>query len=99
MVTHTAGTVKKTEGFDLSFAMGGDSNVASDVIGILVGLLINFFLFRFAVQSRNALKGLNQGELNSSFSHLKNYFMVISILCIIVFLFVILAISVLSVAK
>ncbi|MEO5561823.1 MAG: hypothetical protein ABIR18_00285 [Chitinophagaceae bacterium] len=99
LVTSPTGTTRKSEGFDLGLKMGGNSSIAFDIIGILVGLLINFFLFRFATQSRNALKGLNQGELNSSFNNLKNYFMVISILCIIGILIFIGAIVLVSIGK
>lgn len=79
----------RSEGFDFSFGMTG-SNMATSVIMILVGLLINYFLFRFASQAKSSLDGLNQQQLNSSFNNLKIYFMMISVILIIVFVLVLL---------
>ena len=88
-------TTPKSEGFDFGFKVTG-SDKTSTIITILVGLLLNLFLFRFAMQARAGLNGLNQASLNSSFNSLKIYFMITAILCILVFLIVILAVTTLS---
>jgi hypothetical protein len=88
----------KTEGFDFGFKMQSES-VGSTVFLILVGLLINYFLFRFATLARTGLNGLNQASLNKSFNSLKAYFIIQTILCILVFLIVILALATASTFK
>lgn len=82
--------VQQSEGFGFGVSLSG-SDTTSSIVMILVGLLINFFLYRFANQARNGLDGLNQIQLNSSFNSLKTYFMIMSIILIIVFLLVLLA--------
>ncbi len=79
----------RSEGFDFSFGLTG-SNMITSIIAVLVGLLINYFLFRFASQAKSGLDGLNQAQLNSSFNNLKTYFMIISVFLIIVFVLVLL---------
>lgn len=82
-------TVRK-EGFDLTLTIGS-SGIGGPVLSVLVGLLINYFLFRFASQARTGLDGLNQRQLNSSFNNLKAYFMATSIITIIVFVLLLLS--------
>jgi hypothetical protein len=88
-------TTTRSEGFDFGFKMTG-SDKTSTIITILIGVLVNIFLFRFATQARTGLNGLNQTSLNSSFNSLKIYFMISAILCILIFLIVILAVATLS---
>jgi hypothetical protein len=83
------------EGFDLSITMGA-SGPAGSIITILIGLLINYFLFRFASQARTAIDGLNQQQLNSSFNNLKVYFMATSIIMIIAFALILLSVFIIS---
>ena|SRR5689334_18233330 len=82
----------KTEGFDFSFTVKSE-NIGTSVFLILVGLLINYFLYRFATLARTGLNGLNQSALNKSFNNLKVYFIIISIICMLLFLFFILGIT------
>ena len=82
--------VSRSEGLDISMSFG-TSGFTGSLISILVGLLINYFLFRFASQARSGLEGLNQRQLNSSFNNLKVYFMATSIIMIIVFAIVLLS--------
>ena len=88
-------TTTRSEGFGMGFKMTG-SDRTTTIITIAIGLLVNIFLFRFAMQARTGLNGLNQQSLNSSFNSLKIYFMITAILCILVFLIVILAVTTLS---
>lgn len=81
-----------SEGFDFNNALRmGDSNVGWTVIGALIRLVLIFFLFRFATQARAGLNGLNQSSLNGSFNSLKIYFMMGAVICLLLFLFFVLA--------
>lgn len=80
----TEEAVPRSEGFDMADALTGN-NTASAVIGIIIGLLINFFLYRFASMARNGINGLNQDQLNKSFNNLKMYFVIMSVILIVVF--------------
>jgi flagellar biosynthesis protein FlhB len=68
----------------------GNSTAFSVFFGIAIGLLVNYFLFRFASQAKAALDEHDQLKLNASFSNLKAYFMACSIILIILFVFVLL---------
>lgn len=81
--------VPRSEGFGMADTLAGN-NTMSSVIGIMVGLLINFFLYRFASMARNGVNGLNQDQLNKSFNNLKLYFVTMSVILIIVFVGVLL---------
>jgi uncharacterized membrane protein len=84
-------TSTRSEGFDMGIAerMGG-SDIFASLFSIAIGLLINFFLFRFATQARAGVDHSDQVQLNKSFSNLKAYFMACSIILIIVFVLVVL---------
>jgi uncharacterized membrane protein len=93
-------TVARTEGFDyLPMKMAGSSTIGTAIISVAVGLLINYFLFRFASQARAGVEGLSQQQLNRSFNNLKSYFMATSIIIIIVFIVALLAIMLLGVSE
>ena len=81
----------QSEGFGVYFKTGGNS-IGGAILSLLIGLLINFFLFRFAKQSRSGITALNQDELNRSFRNLKIYFIIGSILMIIVSLIVLIGV-------
>jgi hypothetical protein len=66
----------------------GSSSVVSTVISVGIGLVVNYFLYRFSVQAKNGLAGVNQQLFSNSFRNLKNYFMITSVVVIIGFLFV-----------
>jgi hypothetical protein len=85
----------RSEGFDFSLTVG-PPGVAGPILSVAIGLLINYFLFRFASQARNGLKDLNQQQLNNSFNNLKAYFMATSVITIIVFVLVLLSALVLG---
>jgi hypothetical protein len=68
----------------------GSSGVVSTIISVGIGLIVNYFLFKFSSEARNGLEGMNQQLFNSSFRNLKNYFMIISVFVIIGFVFVLL---------
>ena len=91
-------TVARSEGFDFPMKMGS-SAIGSAIISVAIGLLINYFLYRFASQARSGIEGLNQQQLSRSFGNLKTYFMATSIIIIIVFIVAILGVMVLGVSE
>ncbi len=90
----SAEPVTRPEGFGgFGLALTG-GNTGITVFIILIGLLINFFLYRFASQAKNGINGLSQEQLTRSFNSLKTYFMILSVVGIILFLIVLLAVVV-----
>ena len=81
----------KSEGFDLGIKMtgGGVADKIWTIIYIAVMAILQIFLYLFATQVRTGLNGLNQASLNKGLRSLKSYFMMASILCILIFLVVI----------
>ncbi|HEX6190920.1 MAG TPA: hypothetical protein VFZ42_01085 [Chitinophagaceae bacterium] len=79
-------TEPDSEGFSSFMRMGGQS-IAGAIFGIVIGLLINYFLYRFSVQSRKGLAISDIDELGGGFRNLKIYFIIVSIFMIIFFLF------------
>ncbi len=88
----TPAAFNRAEGFDMGFTeRTGGSEIFTSLFSIAIGLLVNFFLYRFARQAKAGVDGMSQSELNGSFSNLKAYFMACSIILIIVFVLVLLA--------
>jgi len=81
--------VPQSEGFGMVDAFAGNSTTSS-VISIIIGLLINFFLYRFASMARSGINELNQDQLNKSFNNLKFYFVTMSVILMVVFVGIIL---------
>ena len=71
----------QSEGFGVSVRMG--QNLGSVIFGIIIGLLINYFLYKFANLTRKGVNGPSQSDLNAGFYNLKIYFVIISVLVII----------------
>ena len=74
----------QSEGFGMADAFAANSTTSS-VISIIIGLLINFFLYRFASMARTGINELNQDQLNKSFNNLKFYFVTMSVILMVVF--------------
>lgn len=87
-----------SEGFDMRNYVKTTNSTWGTVISIAIGLLLNYFLFRFATQVRTGIDGLSQPTMANSFRNLKSYFMAWSILLIIVFALVLLAFTFLLVS-
>lgn len=83
-----------SEGFGgyLKTMTTGSSGTFSTIISIGIGVVVNYFLYKFSSEAKNGLAGMNQQLFNSSFRNLKNYFMIISIFVIIAFVFVLLGV-------
>jgi uncharacterized protein DUF5362 len=82
----------QSEGFGASFTTGG--NLAGTIFGILIGLLVNYFLFQFANHTKRGINGMNQADLDTGFYNLKIYFAIIGVLFIIVLVIALLVILV-----
>jgi len=81
--------VIQSEGFGVS--VGAGQNLGSVIFGIIIGLLVNYFLYQFANLTKKGVNGMSQTDLNAGFYNLKIYFVIISILVIIVLAIVLLA--------
>ncbi|MFT3677436.1 MAG: hypothetical protein QM781_16180 [Chitinophagaceae bacterium] len=73
---------RRTEGFG-SLEMVSNAATGSGIISIIITLVINIILIRFAVSARRQLENGNAIGLGQSFGNLKAYFMIISILVIL----------------
>lgn len=71
----------RDSGFQSYFS--SSSSTVGMVITIGVGLLINFFLFRFCTQAKKATELQDGAALGRSFGNLKSYFMIMGILAIV----------------
>ena len=80
--------VVQSEGFGGSLSTG--QGIGSVIFGIIIGLLINYFLYQFANLTKKGVNGMSQTDLNAGFYNLKIYFVIISVLVIIVLAFVLL---------
>lgn len=89
--------VQQSEGFDITRVSAGGEAV-TEIISILIGLFINFFLFRFATQARAAVSDFSQQQMGGAFRSLKIYFMITTILAILVAGLLIIGMVVLAVA-
>ena len=91
LITAPEVTTVKSEGFDLGLNMtgGGAADKIWSIVYIAVMAILQIFLYLFATQVRTGLNGLNQASLNKGLRNLKSYFMMASILCILIFLVVI----------
>jgi small-conductance mechanosensitive channel len=81
--------VIQSEGFGVS--VGAGQNLGSVIFGIIIGLLINYFLYQFANLTKKGVNGMSQTDLNAGFYNLKIYFVIISIMVIIALAIVLLA--------
>jgi hypothetical protein len=80
--------VIQSEGFGASVSTG--QNLASVIFGIIIGLLINYFLYQFSKLTKKGVDGMSQMDLNAGFYNLKIYFVIISVLVIIILAFLLL---------
>lgn len=71
----------QSEGFGVSVSTG--SGIAGVIIEIIMGLLINYFLYQFASLIKKGVNGMSQTDINAGFYNLKIYFLVIGVLVII----------------
>lgn len=84
--------VTQAEGFATSF-LAGQKNVGGTVITIMVGLAINYFLYRFAINVNGAINSLSQEKFNNSFRNLRVYFAITTILMMLFLLLFLIGVS------
>ncbi len=73
------------EGFSAKI-LAGQQDVTGTVITILVGLTVNYFLYRFARLVNTGIAGMSAEKLGRSFRNLKIYFAITSIFMMLVLL-------------
>ncbi len=81
----------QAEGFSASILTGGQS-VGWTIFTILVGLAINYLLYRFARGITSSINGMSQEKFSSSFRSLKLYFAITTIILILLVLLLLIAI-------
>ena len=86
-LTSSPVTETSSEGFSTYMRLGASQGIGSALFGVIIGLLINYFLYRFSVQSRKSIAASDVDQLGGSFRNLKIYFIIITIFMIIISLF------------
>lgn len=78
-----------SEGFGAYVKMmtTGSAGVGMTIIGLVIGIVINYFLLKFSLEAKRAVMEINTPLLSSSFSNLKNYFLITTIYIIVVILY------------
>ena len=82
--------VVQSEGFGVSVSAG--QGLGSVIFGIVIGLLVNYFLYQFASLTKKGVNGMSQTDINAGFYNLKIYFIVISVIVIIILAIALLAV-------
>jgi hypothetical protein len=84
--------VTQSEGFTTTF-FAGPKNVAGTATTIMIGLAINYFLYRFASTVNGSVDSLSQDKFSHSFRSLKIYFAITTILMMLFLLLMLIGIS------
>ncbi len=71
------------EGFSRSILATGGASKSSAIFSVLVGLAVNYFLFRFATYTNASVKNGSTVDLAAGFRHLKIYFAILTIVLLI----------------
>ena len=92
MVMHPAQpSATQAEGFTASILAQGQST-AGTIFTILVGLAVNYFLYRFARSITSSINGMSLEKFSSSFRSLKLYFAITTIILVLLLLLLLIAI-------
>jgi len=83
--------VTQAEGFSASF-LSGQKSIGGTVITIMLGLAINYFLYRFASTAVASINGLSQEKFSNSFRNLRIWFAITTILMILFLLLLLIGI-------
>lgn len=86
-----ATTFESAEVSGLAASAGRGADIASALIGAIIGIILNIFLLRFASNTKEAMDNLSQGSLETGLNGLRTYFKMSAILLIIAGIFVLLA--------
>jgi hypothetical protein len=82
----------QAEGFSVP-VVGTSTSIVGTIFTILLGLTVNYFLYRFASGVKTGVNGMQMEQINQGFRSLKMYFTISTILMIIVLLFLLFAIT------
>jgi magnesium-transporting ATPase (P-type) len=82
----------ESDSLNFRTSAGGD-NIASEIIGIVVTVVLIIFLMNFARFAKAGVENNNIQEVNKGFANLKNYFLTLGILFIIVLILFLLALT------
>lgn len=82
----------QSEGFGAYFKLGSDST-AGVIFSVAIGLLINYFLYRFATLAKSSIGTQNQEGLTNGFRSLRIYFAITTVLMILAMLFVVIGVA------
>jgi hypothetical protein len=75
----------EAEGFSFGGYIRSGTSIGSVLFTILVGGIINYFLYRFAVDVGQGVQSMDNMKLNTGFNNLRIYFKIFGIILIIVF--------------
>jgi hypothetical protein len=81
----------QSEGFSKPILSEGQST-GGTIFTILLGLAINYFLYRFASGITGSINVMSQEKFSSSFRYLRIYFAIITVLMFLALLFVLIAV-------
>jgi hypothetical protein len=84
--------VTQAEGFSVSF-LAGQKSVTGTIITIMIGLAINYFLYRFASTAVSSINGLSQEKFSNSFRNLKIWFAITTIIMILFLLLLLIGVT------
>jgi hypothetical protein len=73
----------ETDGFNMGMYVRTGS-VLGVLITIVIGGILNYFLYRFSVDTARGLESMNSGKLNEGLGGLRTYFKILGILTIII---------------
>ena len=75
----------------ISAATSRAASISGVLVTVIMGVILNIFLYRFSADSKPAIDNIDQRALESGFNNLKIYFKIIGVLVILLLAFVILA--------
>ncbi|MFM9911380.1 MAG: DUF5362 family protein [Chitinophagaceae bacterium] len=70
-------------GGELPMGLSRVSQIIGALLVAIIGVSINIYLYKFSVETKNALDGVNQEQLESGFNSLRIYFKILGIIFII----------------
>jgi hypothetical protein len=81
----------QSEGFSTT-VFSKEESAGETIFTILVGLAINYFLYRFASGITGSINGMSQEKFSSGFRYLRIYFAIITILMVLALLLALIAV-------
>lgn len=82
----------ESDSFNFRTSSGGE-NITSEIIGIIITVVLIVFLMNFARFAKAGVQNNSMQEITKGFANLKNYFLTLGILLIIVVVLFLLALT------